>query len=135
TCCICALVSIQVSSGSNLRRKRLVERFRSDSASLRSSLVCCADCLCPSLGVFPLRRVRPLACALWALFLAVSPLCSDHLRNWSTPSSTLRIRSATCALANVGCAKIEIVKHTVIRTRKRQREILFFTSYSFAAML
>src|SRR5262249_29453533 len=72
-------------------------------ASSRSSF----DCLAwfPRASVFAefercRREVAPLLCADCSRFLASSPRLSRYLRNSSTPSSTLRMRSATCPLAN-----------------------------------
>ncbi len=93
---------IHLSVGSNLRRSRFVERFRSPSALSNSSVLSLATAFCDSVAVRP--RVRPDAFADCALDCPCSALVSAHLRNSSTPSSTLRMRSATCTFVNTTCA-------------------------------
>ena len=62
-------VSIHLSVGSNLRRNRLVDRFRSPSASSNSSVFSRAAVFCDSVAVRP--RVRPEAFADCAASLSL----------------------------------------------------------------
>src|SRR5207344_1735091 len=116
---------------------RFVERFRSDSASSRSSFLSLAADFWDSVAV----RLRLLPAA-WPASARVCPCStrfSDHLRNSSTPSSTLRMRSATCGFVKTTCAnatplqarhariaprRILVFIHSLLLPRHRDRKTL-----------
>src|SRR5215472_7031104 len=138
TCSTWTLVSIHLSVASNLRRSRLVERFKSSSASSRSFFVFFAwSCrACAFEGFARLRRgVLPLLCADSARLLAFSPCFFDQSRNWSTPSSTLRMRSATYALVYPPCASAEHTNDSVHASDNRAHVILRLISLPSASNL
>ena len=92
-----------VRGGVEFATQRFVEQFRSSIASSRSSFVWLAW----SLRFWVLvesprwrRDVAPLFCAESTRFFASSPRLLRYFWNSSTPSSTLRIRSATCPFVN-----------------------------------
>src|SRR5215831_1644548 len=126
TCSTWTLVSIHLSVASNLRRSRLVERFKSPSASSRSFFVFFA-CSCRAWvfeGLARLRRgVWPLLWADCARLLAFSPYFLDQSRNSSTPSSTLRMRSATYALVYPPCPRAEHASDSVHASDNRPHVI------------